>query len=124
MPWETISDLYNSSLQNDNIFANQILAFVHNEIQARTDTNQDFSFSLDIFTFPFVDSNNDPITLGLAQLIRINDIVQFNLRNVGIRCSAYIPQISYPNVIPNITSLVLNISWFIRKDREFMKQYY
>jgi hypothetical protein len=124
MAWDQIYDLYNSSLEADKFLSDQALAEIKSQIETITAANQPFSLSIDLYTFPFVDANNNPVIPQLDQMVRIADLIQFSLRSIGIRCSAPLPQYLFPYSTPTITNMILFIEWFLRDDREYMKQYY
>lgn len=126
MAWDTIYDLFNSTLEADKPLVTQVLTDIKGQIEQKTADNDIKEFTFNMSDFIFKDGNNAEIIVEAKQLDRIRDQVQFTLRSVGIRCR--IPFFSPTNQFnlnyQNAGNVVFYISWEIRDDREFMKQYY
>jgi len=112
MSWDNITDLYNSSLEADKPFVDSIISEIKDEIENRTTNNLDF----------FFDYDPSPHLTGIEeeQIRRIIDQVQYTLRIMGVRCKFN----GSPIIPPTTQSYNLNISWYIRHHREFMRGYY
>lgn len=103
MAWNNITDLYNSTLEDDKPIVDNIILAIKTQIETNTDTNGDHFFDYDM---------NDVLTTEEdVQIGRIRDQVIFILRAIGIR-------------VQIIDPTKLHIEWLIRDNREFMKQYY